>query len=75
MLTVREACALIKFYADGKDTSRNTLRIAADGCCKDFCPENGIELAAYGDFVISEISIGPDSVDLEIKREFVKAVG
>ena len=50
-----------------------TLRISADGNCKDFCPINGIEMAAYGDFVISEIGISSHGVDLEIKREFVRA--
>ena len=71
-MTVREACKLIKIYAE-EGSRINSINISADGNIKKFCPDIGIEMAAYGDFVISEIGISEDGVELTIKREFVRA--
>lgn len=71
-MTVREACKLIKIYAE-EGSPIQYFGISADGCRKEFFPENGIEMAAYGDFVISEIGISEEGVELTIKREFVRA--
>nr|DAI48799.1 MAG TPA: hypothetical protein [Caudoviricetes sp.] len=72
MITVKEICSLLSFYTDDEEHPME-INIAADGVCKPFSPESGIEMAAYGDFVISEIAVSHKGVDLEIKREFVKA--
>ena len=71
-MTVREARKLIKIYAE-EGSSIQYFGISADGCRKEFFPDNGIEMAAYGDFVISEIGISEEGVELELKREFVRA--
>lgn len=71
-MTVREACKLIKIYAE-EGSRINSISISADGNIKKFFPDIGIEMAAYGDFVISEIGISEDGVELVIKREFVRA--
>lgn len=71
-MTVREACKLIKIYAE-EGSHINSINISADGNIKKFCPDIGIEMAAYGDFVISEIGVSEDGVELTIKREFVRA--
>ena len=70
MITVREVCSLLKFYDEDHPME---ISIAADGSCKPFSPDSGIEMAAYGDFVIAEIVVSHNGVELEIKREFVKA--
>lgn len=72
MVTVKEICSLLKFYTYD-EAHPMEISIAADGACKPFNPESGIEMAAYGDFVISEISVSRKGVDLDIKRAFVKA--
>ena len=71
-MTVREACKLIKIYAE-EGSRIHSINISADGNIKKFCPDIGIEMAAYGDFVLSEIGISEDGVELTIKREFVRA--
>lgn len=71
-MTVKELCNLIKFYSD--DDRKMEIYISADGATKDFDPAVAIELAAYGDFVVSEIGISPRGAEIEIKREFVKSI-
>ncbi len=71
-MTVKELCNLIKLYPD--DGKKMNIYISADGTMKDFEPSVAIELAAYGDFVVSEIGINPGGVEIEIKREFVKSI-
>ena len=50
-------------------------RIAANGSCYPFNPEDGFHLSAFGSYEVDRVNCGYDdgTVELEIKVEFVKA--
>ena len=72
-MTVREACKLIRFINGDCDIITDKLRIAADGYSRPFDRDSVVDMTAYGDFILSGICVSPEGVELELKREFVRA--
>lgn len=68
MITVKEAVKLLRIEQLDEHMEN---KIFING--NDFNPQNTLELAAYGDFLIEEIYVSSDGVNLIPKQEFVKA--
>lgn len=75
MLTVKDIVSILQFgeFDDkyGKEVPR--LTVSADGLATHINPENKLDMAAYGDFIVDYIYIDKYGAEIAIKADFCKA--
>ena len=75
MLTVKDIVSILQFgeFDDkyGKEVPR--LTVSADGLAPHINPENKLEMAAYGDFIIDRIHVDELGVELCVKSSLCTA--
>ena len=67
-MTVREICSILEI-GDGVKPAIE-LTFGANGV--PFSPQNGLEMMAYGDFLIDSCHVSTLGVELVLKQQFCK---
>lgn len=75
MLTVKDIVSLLQFgeFSDKYGNEVPRLTVSADGLATHINPENKLEMAAYGDFIIDRIHVDELGVDLCVKSSLCTA--
>lgn len=74
MLTIKELLPLL-YFGDCVETEHEIpkLSVTSNGLGAPIDLENEINMAAFGDFIISRIHVDKYGVEIAIKTEFCKA--
>ena len=70
-MTVLEACAMLELG----DGIKPNIELTFGSCGVPFNPKNGLEMMAYGDFVIDSCHVWEGGVELVLKQQFVRKGG
>lgn len=67
-MTVREICSVL----DIGDGIKPNIELTFGSCSVSFNPKNGLELMAYGDFLIETCHVSTLGAELVLKQQFCK---
>lgn len=67
-MTVLEACAMLEIG----DGIKPNIELTFGSCGVPFNPQNGLEMMAYGDFLIETCHVSTLGVELVLKQQFCK---
>ena len=67
-MTVLEACAMLELG----DGIKPNIELTFGSCGVPFNPQNGLEMMAYGDFLIETCHVSTLGVELVLKQRFCK---
>ena len=67
-MTVLEACAMLELG----DGIKSNIELTFGSCSVPFNPKNGLELMAYGDFLIETCHVSTLGAELVLKQQFCK---
>ncbi len=73
MLTIKELLPLFQLGPHDEDDRCEKLCVSANGHIADISPNNPLDMAAYGDFIVDYIYIDKYGAEIAIKAEFCKA--
>lgn len=73
MLTIKELLPLFQFCPNDEDDRCEKLCVSANGHITDISPNNPLDMAAYGDFIVDYIYIDKYGAEIAIKADFCKA--
>ena len=73
MLTSKELLPLFQFGTHDEDDRCEKLCVSANGHITDISPNNPLDMAAYGDFIVDYIYIDKYGAEIAIKADFCKA--
>ena len=72
MLTIKELLPLFQLGPNDDDRCEK-LCVSANGLTTNINPNNKLDIAAYGDFIVDYIYVDKYGVEIAIKAEFCKA--
>lgn len=75
MLTIKELLPLFQLGPNDEDDRCEKLCVSANGHITDISPNNPLDMAAYGDFIVDYIYIDKYGAEIAIKADFCKAGG
>ena len=73
MLTIKELLPLFQLVPNDEDDRCEKLCVSANGLTTNINPNNKLDIAAYGDFIVDYIYVDKYGVEIAIKAEFCKA--
>ena len=73
MLTIKELLPLFQFGSHDEDDRCEKLCVSANGHITDISPNNPLDMAAYGDFIVDYIYFDKYGAEIAIKADFRKA--
>lgn len=73
MLTIKELLPLFQLGPHDEDDRCEKLCVSANGLTTNISPNNPLDMAAYGDFIVDYIYVDKYGVEIAIKAEFCKA--
>lgn len=73
MLTIKELLPLFQLGPHDEEDRCEKLCVSANGHITDISPNNPLDMAAYGDFIVDYIYIDKYGAEIAIKAEFCKA--
>ena len=73
MLTIKELLPLFQLGPNDEDDRCEKLCVSANGLTTNINPNNKLDKAAYGDFIVDYINVDKYGVEIAIISEFCKA--
>lgn len=73
MLTIKELLPLFQLGPHDEEDRCEKLCVSANGHITDISPNNPLDMAAYGDFIVDYIYIDKYGAEIAIKADFCKA--
>ena len=73
MLTIKELLPLFQLGPHDEEDRCEKLCVSANGHITDISPNNPLDMAAYGDFIVDCIYIDKYGAEIAIKADFCKA--
>lgn len=73
MITVKDILGLLQFSDVDEDTHAPYITVSLDGAAKQICPDDKLDLAAYGDFAVDALYVYKAGADIMIKQTIVRA--
>ena len=73
MLTIKELLPLFQLGLNDEDDRCEKLCVSANGHITNISPNNPLDMAAYGDFIVDYIYIDKYGAEIAIKADFCKA--